>query len=76
MVPLSMATPLSDELEIDIIFPSCPVLVEDRELMTYLILLDVINFDVILGMDWLAQYYTTLDCRKEMIFKIPNNEEF
>ena len=28
MVPLSVATPLSDELETDIVFPSCPVLVE------------------------------------------------
>ena len=28
-------------------------------------------------MDWLAQYYASLDCHeKVLIFRIPNNEEF
>ena len=40
-------------------------------------MLDVIGFDEILGMDWLAQYYATVDCRaKEVIFKIPDENEF
>ena len=51
LLRLSVATPLSDELEIDIFFPSCPVLVKGRELLADLVLLDVIDFDVILGMD-------------------------
>ena len=61
---LFVTTTLSDELETDISFPSCPVLVEGRELFTDLVLLDVIDFDVILGMDWLARHYATLDCRE------------
>ena len=74
---LSVATPLSEELETNVFFPSCPVLVEGRELPTDLVLLDVIGFDVILGMDWLAQYYATVDCReKEVIFRIPDENEF
>ena len=45
--------------------------------MTDLILLDMIDFDVILGMDWLAQHYATVDYHaKEVIFKIPNDVEF
>ena len=51
---LSVATPLSDELETDVFFPSCPVLVEGRELLADLFLLDVLEFDVILRIDWLA----------------------
>ena len=75
--PLSMASPLSDELETDVFLPSCPVLIEGRELPADLVLLDVIGFDVILGMDWLAQYYTSMDCRtKEVIFRIPDDDEF
>ena len=32
---------------------------------------------MILGMDWLAQYYATVDCHaKEVIFKIPDENEF
>lgn len=70
-------TPLSVELETDIFFPSCPVLVEGRELFIDLVLLDVIDVDVILGMDWLTQHYATLDCReKEVIFRISSDEEF
>ena len=53
------------------------MLVEGRELLADLILLDVIDFDVILGMDWLAQHYASWDFReKVVIFKIPNGEEF
>ena len=77
LFPLSVVTPLSDKLETDIFFPSYPVLVEGRELLADLVLLDVIDFDVILGMDWLAQYYASLDCHeKVVIFRIPNDEEF
>ena len=43
----------------------------------HLVLLDVSDFEMILGMNWLAQYYASLDCReKVVIFKIPNNDEF
>ena len=77
LFPLSIVTSLSDELETDIFFSSCPVLVEGRELFADLVLLDVIDFDVILGMDWLARHYALLDCReKVVIFKIPNDDEF
>ena len=77
LYPLFVATPLSEELETSVFFPSCPVLVEGRELPTDLVLLDVIGFDVILGIDWLAQYYATMDCRaKEVIFRIPDENEF
>ena len=57
LFPLSVVTPLSDELKTDIFFPSCPVLVEGRELVADLVLLDIIDLDVILGIDWLSQYY-------------------
>ena len=77
LIPLFVVTPLSDELETDIIFSSCPVLVKGRELVVCLVLLDMIDFKVILGMEWLAQHYATLDCReKEVIFRIPNDVEF
>ena len=51
---LSVATPLSEELETNVFFSSFPVLVKGKELPADLVLLDVIGFDVILRMDWLA----------------------
>ena len=77
VIPLSVATPLSDSLDSDIFFPNCPVLIRDRELPVDLVLLDVMDFDVILGMDWLSQHYAVVDCQsKEVIFRIPDEEEF
>ena len=48
---LSVATPLSDCLDSDVFLPNCPVLIEGRELLADLVLLDVMDFDVILGME-------------------------
>ena len=53
------------------------MLVEGRELLADLVLLDVLEFDVILGMDWLARHYASLAYReKVVIFIIPNDDEF
>ena len=76
-IPLSVATPLSESFDSDVYLQNCPVLIKNRELLADLALLDVLEFDVILGMDWLSKHYATVDCRrKEVIFKIPNVEEF
>ena len=40
-----------------------------NEFMEELILLDIHDFDVILGMDWLSRHHATVDCyRKEVRF--------
>ena len=76
-IPLSVATPLSDSLDSDVFRSNCPVLIEGRELLADLVLLDVMDFDVILGMDWLSQYFATVDCRRKwLIFRILNDKEF
>ena len=75
--PLSVTTPLNDAFEADIYFPSCPISVVGRDLLADLILLDVMEFKVILGMDWLARHYAILDFReKQVIFRIPGDSEF
>ena len=61
-IHLSIAAPLSDSLDIDVVLQGCPVLIEGRELPVDLVLLDVMDFNVILGMDWLSQHYTMVDC--------------
>ena len=41
-----------------------------------LIPLDIRDFDVILGMDWLANYRATVDCfRKEVTFRRPSEPD-
>ena len=47
-----------------------------QEFMAYLILLDIHDFDVILGMDWLSRHHATMDCyRKEVRFCRPREIE-
>ena len=73
---LSVAIPFNNELETSIVFLSCLVLVEGRELLAVLVF-GVLDFNMVVGMDWLAKYYAIVDCReKEVIFRIPDDEEF
>ena len=64
-IPLSVATPLSDSLDSYVFLPSSSVLIEGRELLADLVMLDVIDFNVILGMDWLSQHFATVDHRRK-----------
>ncbi len=49
------------------------VCVSDREILVDLIELDIVAFDIILGMDWLQSCYATLDCGTHTItFKFLN----
>jgi hypothetical protein len=69
--------PDGDSLVTDLVYRSCDVQVADRELLVYLILLDIQDFDVILGMDWLSTYHASVDCySKHVTFHIPNQFEF
>ena len=77
LFPLSVATPLSDELETYIFFPSYHALVEGKELLADIVLLDVMDFNMILGMGWLAQHYASLDCREKVVISnFPNDDIF
>ena len=51
----------------------CPIFLGHLILPTDLIVLDMKEFDIILGMDWLSEHYAFIDCRgKRVIFEIPN----
>ena len=75
--PLSVSTPLSDCVVVDVVYPSCSVVIHGRDLRADLVVLDVLSFDVILGMDWLARHYASIDCRgKSVEFRIPGDLPF
>ena len=61
-IPLVVATPLGKSLEVGTIFRGCDVTIEDRAMPADLILLEMMEFDAILGMDWLATFHASLDC--------------
>ncbi|XP_050238193.1 uncharacterized protein LOC126687680 [Mercurialis annua] len=75
--PLSVSTPLSDCVVVDVVYPSCSVIIHGRDLRADLIVLDVLSFDVILGMDWLSRHFASIDCRgKSVLFGIPGETPF
>ena len=53
------------------------MLIEGIKFQVDFVSLDVLDFDVILGIDWQSQHYAIVDCRrKEVIFRTLNFEGF
>ncbi|XP_040990916.1 uncharacterized protein LOC121238139 [Juglans microcarpa x Juglans regia] len=52
---------------------NCPIELEGRALKANLLVFGQMEFDLILGMDWLFKHYAEIDCRKrEVVFKPPS----
>ena len=51
----------------DRILRACPIIVDDRKLLADLIVLYMIEYEIILGMDWLSKYHAKIDCRKKIV---------
>jgi hypothetical protein len=74
---LSVDTPSKHVMCMDKVYKSCNVLVSRRELEANFVLLDMYEFDLILGMDWLSIFHASIDCfGKKMVFRIPGQAEF
>ncbi|WMV55510.1 hypothetical protein MTR67_048895 [Solanum verrucosum] len=55
------------------VYRDCPVFVNYKSTMDDLVELDMVDFDVILGMDWLHACYPSVDCRTRVVkFQFPN----
>ena len=75
-VPLScsldIATPTGESLWPNQMLKGSLFSIEGQDMEADLILIDLKGLDVILGMDWLAANYASMDCfRKEVIFRRP-----
>ena len=59
------------------ILRDCCVMIGYRDMTVDLVLLDLQDFDVILGMDWLASYHASVDYfEKKVTFSIPSQPKF
>ncbi|XP_073223443.1 uncharacterized protein [Cicer arietinum] len=75
--PLVVATPIGGNLLAKSVYRSCDVIIDDKVLPVDLVVIDLIDFDVILGMDWLALHHATLDCHNKVVkFEIPGQPVF
>ncbi|XP_070025948.1 uncharacterized protein [Nicotiana sylvestris] len=65
--PVYVFTPVGDSIIVDRLYWSCLVVLGGFETIVDLLLLNMVDFDVILGMDWLSPYHAILDCHAKMV---------
>ncbi|XP_073152951.1 uncharacterized protein [Henckelia pumila] len=71
----SISLPSGEELSSDLIIRECSVQIQGHELLAYLIILNMSDFDVIFGMDWLSQDEATIDCKQRTVSLKTKDEE-
>lgn len=68
-----LSTPIGDSIIVEKVYRNCVVFVFHRDTLVDLVELNIVDFDIILGMDWLYLGFDTLDCRtKKVSFYFPN----
>ncbi|XP_073046026.1 uncharacterized protein [Primulina eburnea] len=65
--PFRIATPTNRAVETDKIYRDCKVSINDQNFSANLIQLVMVDFDIILGMDWLARNSATVDCKGKRV---------
>lgn len=61
-IPLCAGTLVGDSLVMDRVYKSCLVTFWEYDTQTNIIVLDMVDFGMILGMDLLSTYHVVLDC--------------
>ena len=66
-----VTNPLGHSVIMNRVYRDCPIRIREYEFPG-----DLIEFDVILGMDWLSRHQVVVDCRmKRVTFRTPSGEE-
>ncbi|XP_070045613.1 uncharacterized protein [Nicotiana tomentosiformis] len=70
--PDYVSTSVGDSIVVDRVYRSCLLFLNSFETRVDLLLLNIVDFGIILGMDWLLPRYTILDCHATiMTFVMP-----
>ncbi|XP_073037913.1 uncharacterized protein [Primulina eburnea] len=74
--PFRVATPTSKTIEILRVHRKCKICINEHLFQAELKQLNMVEFDVILGMDWLARNNAMVDCKgKSVRLRTPNQKE-
>ena len=65
--PFEVATPVGDSVIATRVYKNCSVVIYSRRTVADLIELNMIEFDIIMGMDWLATCYANVDCKGKIV---------
>ncbi|XP_075486356.1 uncharacterized protein LOC142525961 [Primulina tabacum] len=74
--PFRVATPTSKTVETHRVHRKCKICINEHLFQAELIQLNMVEFDIILGMDWLARNNAMVDCKgKSVRLRTPNQKE-
>lgn len=65
--PVYVSTPVGDSLIVDRVYRSCLIALSGFETRADSLLLSMVDFDVILDIDWLLPHYAILDCHAKTV---------
>jgi len=69
--PISVSTPLDELILVKYVYLDCEIEIGDKIFMRDLNVLDMVDFDMILGMDWLAKHRASVNCwGKKIMFDL------
>ncbi|XP_069154563.1 uncharacterized protein [Solanum lycopersicum] len=66
-LPIRVSTPVGDSVVVDRVYRLCTITLMGCDTHADLKVLDMIDFAVILGMDWLSSYHAILNCHAKTI---------
>jgi len=70
-VGMIISMPLKENIEIDDVYKGVVLYIEGAKLRVNLMPLELYDFDLILGIDWLTRYKAQVDCfTKIMVIKL------
>jgi len=61
--PFHISTHVGDSIVAKRVYRNCPFFVSHRVTHVDLVDLDMLDFDVIFGMDWIYECYASIECR-------------
>ena len=65
--PLYVSSPIGIRARIGMIGRGCELEISGTPLTVDLRIMDILEFDVILGMDWLTNYRVVIDCERRRV---------
>ena len=74
-MPIRVSTPVGESVVVEMVYRSCLVTFVGSNTYVDLIILEMVDFDVILGMTWLSPNFEILDCNaKTVILAMPGTD--
>ena len=64
---MHVTSSLGHNVSVNSVYRNCPIVIQPREFLAYLITLPSREFDLILGMDWLTKHRAIVDCGQKTV---------